>query len=257
MVLLKHVVRFVIALFVLPKNIILYIYGYKNRGKSEVCDALFEKGYYLYNEIIPSDEVHQLIHTYENMLIKEYVTESGQSNGRIMMPHLKSDAINVHIDRCKPIASDYFAHKDIEVELTMFQKSKVETDLDNVPGGGYHVDDNKKNLKFFIYLSDVTEKQGPFVLSPNSQGLSWYKVVRWFGWEITLDRKYFYMDELPKGCDAPIRVLGEKGTLFCADTTIYHKADRVIDGERLVLVISFAEKRFDPYKYILKQKVGY
>ena len=254
---LRCVVRTVLAVFILPKNIILYLIGYRNRGKSEAVDALFTKGYHVYADRLPSCEILKLTETYQKMFEESNVETCGQSNGRIMMPHLNSDVICAYINEFRHVARDYFNHQSIEVELSMFQRSKVETNTENVPGGGYHVDDDKKNLKFFIYLTDVTEKNGPFVLSPNSHGLSWHKVIRWFGWEVTTNRKYFYLDDLPSGCNPPVKVTGSKGMVFCADTTIYHKADRVLEGERLVLVISFAERRFDPYKYLAPEKINY
>jgi len=251
---LRTTVRFLLALFIIPKNIALYLLGCRGSNKSEIVDALCTQGFYLYNEPVSAIDVEKLKSIYSDMFSKSDVKQSGQLNGRIMMPHLNSDAIRSYIDKFIPVARDYFNNKSIQVELSMFQKSKVETEDDNIPGGGYHMDDNKKNLKFFIYLTDVTDKNGPFILSPNSHGINLFKIIRWFGWEITTKRKYLYMDELPKGSSAPIPVLGKAGTIFCGDTTIYHKAARVIEGERLVLVISFAERRLDPYKYLFNGK---
>jgi hypothetical protein len=241
-------------LFILPKNFILYYLGCKNQYKSESVDSLCSKGYYLYNEQLNLEEIINLKNTYLDLLSKTEVSSNGQANGRIMMPHLNSEIVNNYIEKFTPVAINFFNNKSIEVELSMFQKSKVETEIDNIPGGGYHVDDNKKNLKFFIYLTDVTEKNGPFMLSPNSQGFSFRKFIRFMQIEITAKRKYYYIDKLYKGLNPPIKILGKAGTIFCGDTTLYHKADRVIEGERLVLVISFAENRFNPYKYLLKKQ---
>ncbi|MBT7555997.1 hypothetical protein HN615_03610 [Candidatus Woesearchaeota archaeon] len=41
-------------------------------------------------------------------------------------------------------------------------------------------------------------------------------------------------------------ILGGSGTIFCGDTTGYHTASVVGEGERLVMVISFAEARINP-----------
>ena len=40
-----------------------------------------------------------------------------------------------------------------------YQHTLPETNLDNVPGGEFHVDDNKTNIKYFIYLKEVTLKK--------------------------------------------------------------------------------------------------
>lgn len=257
MIYVRCFVRFLLAIFILPKNVLLYCLGYLNRGKSQIVDALFSDGYFVYGDRLPVSEIDKLRDIFYDMGEQVDMASSGQSNGRIMMPHLKSEYIAEYAARFFPVAKDFFNHSSVDIELSMFQISKVETDMNNIPGGGYHVDDNKKNLKFFVYLTDVNEKNGPFTLSPRSHGLTWLKVVRGFGWEVTTNRKYFYMEELPEGCQPPIQVLGEKGTIFCADTTIYHKAERITEGERLVLVISFAENRLDPYRLLYKNKVAY
>lgn len=258
--LIRYPLRTALALFIIPKNLFLYSLGCKKRSSSNVVNDLCSVGYHIYPEAIPMGEVEKLRNIYQEMLLKTPVATSGQSNGRIMMPHLTSDVIRSYIDRFLPVAKEYFDHDGMEVELSMFQKSQVETDVNNIPGGGYHTDDNKKNVKFFIYLTDVSEKNGPFVVSPNTHGpRTLRRIMRWFAWEVTTNRKYFYLDELPEWAPAPIPVLGKAGTVFCGDTTVYHKAARVEEGERLVLVISFAEKRLDPYRILLgeKQAINY
>lgn len=250
--LLRYPIRSALALFIIPKNLFLYSLGCKKPSSSPVVNDLCAQGFHVFPEAIATEEVEKLKSIYQEMFDRIPVATSGQSNGRIMMPHLKSDVIRSYVDKFLPVAKEYFDHDGMQVELSMFQKSKVETDVDNIPGGGYHTDDNKKNVKFFIYLTDVTDKNGPFILSPNTHGpRTLRRILRWIGWEITTKRKYFYLDELPEWAPAPIPVLGKAGTVFCADTTIYHKASRVEEGERLVLVISFAEKRLDPYRILL------
>jgi len=250
--LLRYPIRSALALFIIPKNLFLYYKGCRKPSESPVVNDLCAQGFHVFPEPIGSEELAALNAVYQEMYAKIPVATSGQINGRIMMPHLSSEVVRSYIDRFLPVAREYFDHEGMDVELSMFQKSKVETDVNNIPGGGYHTDDNKKNLKFFIYMTDVTEKNGPFILSPNSHGpRTLRRILRWFGWEITTKRKYFYLEELPEWAEAPIPVLGKAGTVFCADTTIYHKASRVEEGERLVLVISFAEKRCDPYRLLL------
>jgi hypothetical protein len=250
---LKRLFRAILTIYVMPKNYLLYISGGVNRDKCKVTDSLCENGYYVYAEPLTEAELGGLNQVYSDLANSEKIDTEGQLTGRILMPHKKSQLVSSYIDRFTPVAQNYFNQVNIEVELTLFQKSEVQSDLNNIPGGAFHSDDNKKNLKFFIYLTDVSENNGPFLLSPKTHGFTLRRIFPWCMWEITGLRKYIYVEKLPESAPPVMPVLGSAGTIFCADTTIYHKASPVIQGERRVLVISFAEKRFDPYKYLSSQ----
>jgi uncharacterized protein YbcV (DUF1398 family) len=212
-----------------------------------VVKNLCDNGYFIFNEKIDQIHVDKLIYEYKRLLQDASVVQSGQSTGRIYKPHLKSDEVMKYVDKFNEHAIEYFGSKNIKVESSILQKTIIQTSIENVPGASYHMDDNRKHLKFFIYLTDVNELNGPFTLSPKTHGpKNLGGICRWIGWEITRNRKYLYYNKLPLSSSQPIQVLGGKGTIFCADTTILHKAEVLKKGERLVLVISFNEKRYEP-----------
>jgi hypothetical protein len=109
-------------------------------------------------------------------------------------------------------------------------------------GGEFHVDDNKANLKFFIYLTDVSEESGPFSCVPSTW--TWkLKGSLWRGllWELSKKRKYLYeyMTNHETCIMLEKKIVGPAGTCFIVDTTSLHRAQPVLIGSRKVAVISF------------------
>lgn len=252
-VMLKKVIRFILALYVLPKNIGLYLYGPRTRRGDVIIDNLYREGFYVYPDLLPDEDIQLLKDDHERLLSSNQVENIGQLAGRIYDDKAISPLVNKYVEFFSPIAEDYFNYKNIDCELTMYQKSIRQDDMLNIPGGEFHMDDNKKNLKFFIYLTSVTIKNGPFTYLAKSHGIfNVKKILKWFLWEITHKRKFLYASDTENKIMRvkAIPVLGGSGTILCADTTGYHAASQVIEGERLVMVVSFSEKRFNPYALV-------
>tara|TARA_R110002050_G_scaffold57423_3_gene128980 strand:+ start:119741 stop:120538 length:798 start_codon:yes stop_codon:yes gene_type:complete len=255
--LMKFIIRPVLTLYVFPKNILLYLSGSRVKNNQAV-NALSQEGFYIYPDLLPEGDVQALKNDYLELYSKKLVENSGQMNGRIYANKAISPLVQVYVDRFSIIAANYFGCKEIDCELTMYQKSEPQQDIANIPGGEFHMDDNKKNLKFFIYLSDVTITNGPFSYLPKTHGiLSATKMIKWFLWEVSLQRRFLYVSAKnnKRMASIAVPVLGGSGTVSCVDTTGYHAAMQVHKGERLVMVVSFAEKRYDPYRFIEKNKV--
>jgi hypothetical protein len=53
----------------------------------------------------------------------------------------------------------------------MCQKSWPKFDATDVPGGEFNKYDNKINMEFFVYLTAVTEDNGPLGYVPKTQTL--------------------------------------------------------------------------------------
>lgn len=122
-----------------------------------------------------------------------------------------------------------------------------EKSLADVPGGEeFHIDDGKKTLKFFLYLTDVTQENGPFCYIPKSHGiLGWRKFFRIIKWNIFNEHFSLYFDEKEIKQKNRVYICQDHGIVFCADTTGFHKATPLLYGQREILVVSFNEKRLD------------
>jgi hypothetical protein len=167
---------------------------------------------------------------------------TGQLAGRAFKHGAISELSSKFISCYRPFAESYFESKDIRCELSMYQRSWPIKSESEVPGGEYHVDDNKRNLKFFVYLTDVDSDSGPFCYVPNTHSYrGMITFCRWWLWEVFHARRFLYgfgLDNSRLDIDAKY-ILGKAGLCFCADTTGYHKATPLKKGEREVFVVSF------------------
>jgi len=241
--LLKTVIRFFASWFLVFRNI-FYEFFYPGRAvkKMEGGIELFEKGYYKFNNVIDHTEVENLRQDFKILETDNPPEKTGQMTGRLFKNGPISDLADKYALRFRPMAEAYFGSQNIRCELTMYQRSLPLTDRSDVPGGEFHVDDNKRNLKFFVYLTDVDKGHGPFCYVPETHGYRGYKTfLRWLLWEIFRKRRYLYEfllinEQLQK---KEIAIYGKAGTCFCADTTGYHRASLVSNGMREVFVVSF------------------
>tara|TARA_R110001606_G_scaffold355312_1_gene506187 strand:- start:16568 stop:17326 length:759 start_codon:yes stop_codon:yes gene_type:complete len=249
---IKVLIRALLAPWIVIKNLILYYYGHYATSKFSCTSSLKKKGYYFFNEKLDIQSLNVLRYEFDRLLELNELSSFGQNNGRILI----EDHLNIEIRNLvvffREKAKDYFKLSFVDTEIIYFQKSKKELEENNVPGGVFHLDDNKKNLKFFVYLDDVSVKNGPFKYVENSHGpFSFEKIYRWFFWELTLSRKFLYSSSKRK-FESTVSIIGPAGSMFCADTTGFHKAEKIEEGTRKVFVVSFAETRFDPYSFLKK-----
>jgi len=240
----KTLVRLFASWMIVFRNI-FYEFFFSGRSvkKIEGGIELFEKGFYKFNEVLDHTTVVSLRQDFKRLETDSPAEKTGQMTGRLFKNGPISDLAEKFSLHYRPMAEAYFGSKNIRCELTMYQRSLPLTERSEVPGGEFHVDDNKRNLKFFVYLTDVDKDHGPFCYVPETHGYRGYKtVVRWLLWEIFRKRIFLYEfllnNEQLQTKEIPI--YGKAGTCFCADTTGYHRASPVKNGEREVFVVSFS-----------------
>ena len=99
-------------------------------------------------------------------------------------------------------------------------------------------------LKFFIYLSDVTEETGPHVFAKGSHRLQQERA------RDILRRGYVRIgdDEVGRvfGRDNVVELAGKKGTVFAVDTMGFHKGKPPLSGHRVLAQLEFAVPLFVP-----------
>jgi hypothetical protein len=120
-----------------------------------------------------------------------------------------------------PIMGDFYGFKSIPHSNNAEMLSES--------AQAFHVDmEHPKFIKLFIYLNDVTEKNGPHCYIP--------KATRNLPPELYEDRRYFD-DEMEKYIprDRWLHQVGPAGTTFLVDTCAPHKGVPLIDGERRLI----------------------
>lgn len=132
-----------------------------------------------------------------------------------------------HYLRCRPALTQIAAWESYP-ELT------ASFDVLSDAAQAFHFDaDWIEFLKFFIYLTDVDEANGPFSYLEGSH-------LRKRFWS---DRRYTD-DEVSNFGGLERRIIGEKGMLVVANTRGLHRGTPVVSGRRRILQIEFAVSRF-------------
>ena len=132
---------------------------------------------------------------------------------------------------CQPI----FSGVQIWWSLPLYQ---TDNNLLSSAAQMYHYDkDWIKFLKIFIYLTNVNEKNGPFVYI---KGSHFCKPK-----EVFYDNRHDDKEiETAYPSESKIVFTGNQGQVFAADTSGFHKGQAVQEGERLILEIEFAISLF-------------
>ena len=243
MYVLKVLIRLPFSFVLVLRNLI-YEFWFSSRNVNELpgVAALREKGYYVFSEKLDAEQVALLRADFRKIEKVSPPSRVGQLAGRVYCHGPISELSNFYIARYRDFAEAYFGSKNIRCELTMYQRSWPKAFQSEVPGGEFHIDDNKRNLKFFIYLTHVDLAHGPFCYVPETHGFRGLTtILRWWLWEIFRKRIFLYEFGI-KNLNLEskeIPIVGEPGLCFCADTTGYHRAAQLEAGEREVFVVSF------------------
>jgi hypothetical protein len=214
--------------------------------KRELTDPVFNDlkrdGIHKFPEPLSAADIRDLLRDFEALKILKPPEKEGQLSGRIYAEGILSPLLKKYADKVGPHVAMFFNTENFKVEISYYQESYPQANVDSIPGGDFHVDDNKANLKYFIYLSDVGEKNGPFscVPSTGSWRLRW-SFIRGVLWELTGNRRYHYayLLDRKKNIANEKAITGRSGTNFLVDTTSLHRAWPLINGCRKVSVISF------------------
>ena len=231
------------VLFDLPIDSCSWITFYLGRRKNDFStysDLECEGVQALYG-VLNKEDIQVLEEVSDEQNLFEKLNQRGQQRGRSYSQGLIDDRLRGITEKFRAIAAVYLNTPSIKLELTYFQLSQQIEDIQSVPGGEYHMDDNKPNLKFFVYLTDVGKDSGPFRVVPDTHGLRLNKIVRYLKWSLLKHRSNLYCatGEFARLDEASVSMVGDKGFCFVADTTAWHRADAVQAGQRSVFVASF------------------
>jgi hypothetical protein len=203
--------------------------------------SLRDSGFAEVTFLLDSKDMYILQQLFEGLDFSFVNGLSGQERGRIFSQGLLDDRLEPVVSKFRDVAKGYLNTQHPHLELTYFQVSCANATQDSIPGGTFHMDDSKPNLKFFVYLTDVDVDQGPFCVVPASHGLRRSKGLRYLIWTLTKRRSSLYSNELlDKQLDLKKKLItGKRGFSFVTDTTAWHRATQVKEGRRVVFVCSF------------------
>ena len=141
------------------------------------------------------------------------------------------------------ISEEYFKSKPYLVAVNMWW-STVSHKADSFAAQNYHFDlDGIKWLKYFIYLTDVNDYNGPhmYVEGTHKPFSKPYRILK-KGYTRISDEEIentFSQENIKK-------ITGTKGTIIVADTSCFHKGMPPKNDVRLIFEVSFANSYFGP-----------
>jgi hypothetical protein len=139
---------------------------------------------------------------------------------------------------CLKLAQDYLGMEPILNIHIMWWSAPYKRNADRKAAQLFHFDlDRSKFLKFFVYLVDVGEDNGPHVFV---RGTHVRKVRPLLRDGRIPDEDMFA--HYPR--DRAVTLTGPKGTMFAEDTRGFHKGTPVLEGTRLVFELEYVSDRF-------------
>lgn len=213
-------------------------YIFENTLSSESCQKLLDFAYSS-PATIRGDNIkdhHQAIYQPEAPLAVRY-----DFDPQILIDHEEVQKL-ITDHTLLAVAQHYLKAKPILDVIGMWWHTAYQKEPDSSAAQYFHFDmDRIKWLKFFIYLTDVGEENGPHGFVRGSHRAGGIPVaLRSKGYARLTDEEVYasYAKE------DIIYHLAKKGTIIAEDTRGLHKGQHVIAGDRLVLQIQFSNHLF-------------
>lgn len=238
-----------------------------NKDVDDICEILKKDGCYILNEKLPLTTVNEILN-YAKSLPLNYLksTELGieYSDETVSYENSKDKSIrfepvDISVISNSPhlinlikdpnflhIANNYLGTKPI-LDLVLFWWSTSSRELKvselekvalkNSAAQMFHFDmDRLKFLKFFIYINDVNESNGPHIYVKKTHN-ECPKYINHDG---------RYSDEFieANAKSEIVEIVGKAGTIIIADTRGLHKGKELENGERLIFQLEFANSDF-------------
>jgi len=143
----------------------------------------------------------------------------------------------------RAVAQEYIGCVPVLDIVTMWWSTTFQKEPSTEVAQLYHIDlDRAKFLKFFVYLTDVTENNGPhcFIKGSHKSKPPLLFVPRRFTDEEM--KKYYPVA-------AFLELTGKSATIMAVDTSGFHKGKPLINGERLIFQIQFSNSLYGQIYY--------
>jgi hypothetical protein len=132
------------------------------------------------------------------------------------------------------IAMGYLREVPVLQSVELWRSVPVES---SITGSQYYHQDyiDRRQVKFFVYLNDVTSQDGPLMVLPASKSAHLREKTRYKGGELHDEEVFRHVDKASE-----IECTGKAGDIIVADTSrCFHYGSRCYAGERWVLMFHF------------------
>lgn len=208
-------------------------------NRSSLIGKLKEQGVLVCRAFISPGQIEKLNAEFDEFLEKTqpYIQHVEYSNGkavRVKTADLEKErypeTLQVYTSKLmQDITNEYFG-KTVKSNTGVYL-------VNDVVGTRHHANDLhfdvQRSLKFFIYLTDTSAKNGAFYCVPGSHKFTG-QIRKKYGADISYENRELSRD-LPVKDEDAVPLEGEAGTLIIFDTDVFHKAGTVSEGERRVM----------------------
>lgn len=224
--------------------------------------ALNDKGYYVFEQRLPDQLCDALLDYALNATCRITVNPDGtrakperlvkynreKPEGLLYFPDVEGALNNQAVQSLLAdksiiaVAQTYLNCRPVMEYPSYWWSTAASTEASLEAAQYYHFDmDRIKWLKFFVYLTDVSEENGPHTFISGSQRSGAIPAK-------LLSKGYARLtDEMVEGCYQPeevIRFTAPRGTVIAEDTRGLHKGTHVQKGDRLMLQFQFSNSHF-------------
>lgn len=217
---------------------------FKERLPEALCDSISERiadsSFILRDDGMPYNELK--LHRYDrnNPIAPNYMLPRDETTNILEVQELLSDPILIQV------AQNYLKSKSIFTGLSLYWSAAVKEEPDDNAAQSFHWDMERiKWLRFFIYLTDIDENNGPHCFIKGSHRTGALPL------EITSQGYVRHSDEYISkqfGKDAYKEFIGRKGTIIAEDSRGLHKGKVLNKGERLMLAFELSNSTFGAEK---------
>lgn len=202
--------------------------------------GLNENGFYVLDSYLEKSEVENLLVEFEELISKDHV-------GAQLTPYSEGKCVRIfkhEYEKAKfPKTTELFYNESFErISAEYLQEAPNLNEtifaVKDVVGSKHIANDLHydvlKTLKFFVYLTDTTVKNGAFTCVPGSHKRTLeYRKEK--GDEISFDNRYLSRELDVDDFPPEIPIEGKAGTLIIFDTDVWHRAGIVSEGDRKVM----------------------
>lgn len=219
-------------------------YIFENRLPKEICDSLLQyaTSHVCVMRPMDGDVLGKPFHTQYHRETPQAVRYDFDTQDLLN----NRDVQNIFADMSfAVVAQDYLGARPVIDVTSMWWHTNFSDKPDMDAAQYYHFDmDRPKWLKFFIYLTDVEQTNGPhtFVAGSHKSGGIPLSLLKKGYARLTDEEVMHNFDE-----DKIVEFTAPRGTIIAEDSRGLHKGRHVENGDRLMLQIQFSNSLFGGY----------
>lgn len=212
-------------------------------------EGLNDQGWQIIGHIGDDDVLKTVTDEIDRMALADDVeTHYAGSEHRVWKAHEKSDVIRDFYEFSNGVISRVDDEEQVAYDILAIRNRALANTSPELTQGRWHLDSLRRQLKIFVFLTDVTPHSGCFEMIPRSQRMSFKLEHALKGELITLQdvlrndgsRAYSHLKEqlieriVARGYESKAFTVPH-GTIALVDTSSVHRARPCTEGQRYAL----------------------